>query len=434
MDASTHQFHDEIVLLRDRLQELSATVTQTLATFEAAQVPAEILVTDAEDLQTVLSLVMTGSTVRLEDGGTFVGNFVIEKPLTLVTRTAIVRTPNTRPALTIEGDDVTVDGLRIEPQPNVLTNDVIVVTGAHARIVNCVIWGNGFTKRGIAANGFGLLIESCLIRQIGRVGQESQAVACWDGDSIIIRNSFLEAGSTPFLAGGAAPAVPNHVPADILLENCTLTHPLDWRGQGYVNKTGFELKSGRRVVVRNCTIENVWVEGQTGYAITLTPSQYGNSPENVVEDVLFDGCTIRNVGGGANILGFTQHADRPTLRAHGLRFLNNTFVISRAEYGGHGSLMQLGIEPADILWDGNTVTADGDAFLRTTDRRAITGFVFTNNRVNRCGTYGVWTPAGSRGLGFSTAFPLGLIEGNTFMNAHVTFKANFPRNSWESTT
>lgn len=156
------------------------------------------------------------------------------------------------------------------------------------------------------------------------------------------------------------------------------------------------------------------------------------SPETTVEDVLIEHNTIQNVGSGVNILGFSQHQPtNPTQRGHNFRFLRNTFVLSRAKFGGHGSLMQLGWEPADILWEDNTVTQDGDAFIRAADSKPITGFVFRRNSVNKPGTYGVFTPLGSRGARFLNVFPSGVIEGNTFTGANSIFRANFPSNTWQ---
>ena len=75
---------------------------------------------------------------------------------------------------------------------------------------------------------------------------------------------------------------------------------------------------------------------------------------------------------------------------------------------------------------------DGDAFVRTTDSKAITGFAFTNNRVSKAGTYGLFLNGKSRGAGFAAAFPGGQITNNVFTNAHATFKAAFPFNTWEA--
>jgi hypothetical protein len=415
MDEVTRTFRNEIAA--------------ALAKFDAAQIPTEIVV--SSNLQGAINSAPDGSVLRLVAGTEFVGNFTVPKPLTLVTEDASLVTNSNSPALNVTGNDVRVVNVTVR-STFTNTNDLVTLRGSRALLQGMSITGNGSTKRGIAANGFDTIIDNCRVLGIGRVGQESQAIAMWDGSGLIVRRSVLQAGSTSFLSGGASPTVANHVPANLVFEDCLMTHDPALRGQGYVCKTGFELKSGRNVTVRNCTIENIWVEGQTGFAITLTPSNYsGNSPETTVEHVLFENNIIQNCGGGANIIGFSQHqSERPTQRAHDLNFVNNQFTISRLLYGGHGSLMQLGIEPANLNWESNQVVADGDAFIRTSDNRAITEFNFVGNSVNRAGTYGVWTPSGSRGTNWVTAFPGGIMTGNTFTGAHSTFRTNFPDNTY----
>jgi hypothetical protein len=297
-----------------------------------------------------------------------------------------------------------------------------------------LIRGDGTTKRGVAANGIGLLMLRCQVLNICRSGQESQAVQTTNGGNITIRDSHLEAGSIYFLAGGSSPTIPNHVPHDILIENCTMSRPDAWRTLSLAVKTGVEIKSGRRITVRGCSISNIWPQAQTGFAITLTPSQYGNSPENIVEDVLFDACTVTNCASGVNALGFSQsQSTLPTLRSQNIRFVNCDFTISRAwAGGGHGSLMQLGGGgPLNMLWAGCTIVQDGDAFLRTSGTDPIANFQMSYCTISPTGTYGIWTPAGSRGGAWvATVFPGIGIADNEFSGASSIFRQQFPDNTY----
>lgn len=387
-----------------------------------------------ENLAGALATAPAGSTLQLE--GTFQGNYVVPVSLTLTGGRII--SPNTGPALTITGNNVRLHNLYIGAVPIVGTQDLLVIRGANALLEDVEVEGNGNTKRGIAANGNCTTLRRVNVHHIGRRGQESQAVAMWDGTCLTVQMSVLKAGSTPLLVGGADPTVPNMIPADIVVENSLLSHHDEWRGAGYVNKTGFELKSARRVVVRNTTIEKVWADGQTAWCITLTPvNQNGNSPLTIVEDVTFENVTCREVGGGANILGFTQETARPTLRLQNVVFRNSTFNISRSTQGGHGSLMQLGIEPLNVSWVGNTVTQDNEAFIRTTDARPINGFVFTGNNVTTtvpvlANIYGIWTPVGSRGGAWVlNVFPGINLTMNTFTGSHSIFRAYFTNNTFQ---
>jgi hypothetical protein len=372
--------------------------------------PAEILVQPDANLQAVINAAPDGATINLQEQ-VFTGPVTLSRPIT-IRNGAIVAPPN--------------------------CNDVVVITGPDVVLMDLTIRGDGTTKRGVAANGIGLLMLRCQVLNICRVGQESQAVATWNGGNITIRDSHLEAGSIFMLLGGSSPTIPNHVVHDVLVENCTMSRPEAWRTLGYACKTGFEIKSGRRVTVRNCTISNVWLEAQTAWAFTFTPSQYGNSPENIVEDVLVEACTITNVGGGVNALGFSQsQSTYPTLRSQNIRFVNTDFTISRewARRGTsipHGSLMQLGGGgPLNMLWTGCTILQDGDAFLRTSGTDPIANFAMSYCTIAPVGTYGIWTPVGSRGGAWvATAFPGIGIEDNDFSGASSIFRQQFPDNTY----
>jgi hypothetical protein len=383
------------------------------------------------DLQAALAV---GGSMVLTPGCTFTGNFTAPSPASIVAIGATLVTPNVSPALTVTGANVTLMGGTLLAAPGAPTSDLLILTGQDITLLDTILLGNGQTKRGISAQGQRMTFEGITIREIGRVGQESQAIAMWNGTGLTVRRSFLQAGSQEFLSGGSSPSVPNHVPADILFEDNVLSGNVAWRGAGYVRKTSFELKSARRVVLQRNIIEHVWRDAQTGFGITITPSQYGNSPETIVEDVLIADNTIRYVGSGVNLYGFTQHneVDRQTLRARDIRFLRNTFEISKVwAGGGHGTLMQVGREPADLLLDGNTITYDGDSFLMYVDLRPITGYRFVNNIVTRFGAYGIYAPSGNiRGIGWALIAPGGVILGNTFTAAHATFRQQFTENTY----
>ena len=398
---------------------------------EQPPAPPTNVVPVGASLSLALMSAEAGSTLELVEGGVYSCNCIASKKVTLKGK-GIIETPNSSTALTITGTDVVLADFTVRASGTQNVNDLVVLKGKNTTLTDVTVQGNGATKRGIQANGDTMLFENVKVLNIRQAGTEAAAVGIWDGTKLTINNSVLQGASQSFLSGGAAPAVANHCPADITITNSTLTRDLAWRGGGYAVKTGFELKCAKRVLVQDSTIENVWVDGQTGAGITLTPSQYGNSPETVVEDVLFKRVKILNVGLGVNLLGFTQHTDplRQTQRAHNIRFEDCDFVISKAANGGHGSLMQAGREPADIKFENNRITQDGEDFLRTSDSKPITGYSFTGNTVNRTGTYGVWTPTGSRGVGWAVTFPGGIIKSNTFTGAHATFKANFPDNTW----
>ena len=73
-------------------------------------------------------------------------------------------------------------------------------------------------KRGIALNSASTTIRNSYIGDIKAVGQESQAIAGWNGPGpYTIENNFLEAAGVNILFGGADPAIPDLVPSDITI-------------------------------------------------------------------------------------------------------------------------------------------------------------------------------------------------------------------------
>ena len=270
------------------------------------------------------------------------------------------------------------------------TNDVVNITntGVGVKLQDLVIRGNGNTKNGIVAHGRNMDFDNISVQNICRVGQESHAIVMWDSPGpLMVRNSRLEAGSICFLAGGAKSTVPNTIATDLTFDNVTFTRPMEWKGKGYACKNAFELKSARKVVVKNSVLENVWAEGQSGYAIVLTPSSSGdlNSQDTIVEDVLFESNIIRNVGYGVNALGFTQHREFPTKQGNNYRFVKNEWRITKT-LGGHGGLVQLAHEAKDVMFEYNILRMDGDAFMRMADTKPVAGMRFYGNDVNPTGT------------------------------------------------
>ena len=74
-------------------------------------------------------------------------------------------------------------------------------------------------KRGIALNSAATTITGSYISDIKAVGQDSQAIAGWNGPGpYTITNNYLEAAGENLMFGGADPAVPGLVPADITIK------------------------------------------------------------------------------------------------------------------------------------------------------------------------------------------------------------------------
>ncbi len=70
--------------------------------------------------------------------------------------------------------------------------------------------------------------------------------------------------------------------------------------QTMVVKNAFEIKSGQRVLFDNNLIENVWADGQLGFAIVLTVRSGQSGDMAVVNDITITNNVLKNVVSGVN--------------------------------------------------------------------------------------------------------------------------------------
>jgi hypothetical protein len=200
--------------------------------------------------------------------------------------------------------------------------------------------------------------------------------------------------------GGAAINIPNVVPSDIVIENNVFTKDVLWRSKTWTVKNLFEIKNGRRILVRGNTFENNWGGSQPGYAIVLTPrNSSGTNPWATVEDVEFNSNIIRHAGGAFNILGRDDtHLSKQLAR---LKIENNlVYDISASGWAGSGTFAQIGGNPADVTIDHNTILHTGNVvtfylgLYFTSSGTKVTappvdGFAFTNNMLKH-NAYGIF--------------------------------------------
>jgi hypothetical protein len=201
-------------------------------------------------------------------------------------------------------------------------------------------------------NGRSITLTRSHISGIWRAGQDSQAFCAWDGGGpFTITDNFLEAASENVMFGGANSQSAANIPSDILVEGNHFSKPLEWKGQPKAVKNLFELKSARRVVVRNNLFENNWTDAQNGYAILFTVrNDEGQSPWSVVEDVLFERNIVRNTENGINVLGYDSY--QPSGRTTGVTVRHNLIITT-------GTFLQVGAEVGTLTLDHNTVDQGG---------------------------------------------------------------------------
>jgi hypothetical protein len=396
----------------------------------APRAAATLTVPAGGDLQAALETAQPGDTIVLEPGATYIGNFrlpVKEGDAYIVLRTggdarrlpgpgtrispahapllAKLKSPNEFGALSAAAGAHHWRVELVEFLANVNGGGDIITLGGgsqteaqmpHSLIFDRVyVHGDLLTgqKRGIALNSGAAQIVNSHISSIKMIGQDSQAIAGWNGTGpYLIENNYLEGAGENILFGGSDPSVRDLVPSDITIRRNYVTKPLEWRGQKWQVKNAFELKNARRVLVEGNVFEHVWVAAQAGYAILLsTRNQDGKSPWSVVEDVTFRYNVVRHAANAINISGYDS--GHPSAQGSRYRISHNlVYDINGATWGGSGNFLQVGNQPRDLVVEHNTVSHTGNVVTvygkRNGAPAVVDGFIFRDNLM-RHNTYGV---------------------------------------------
>jgi hypothetical protein len=417
---------------------------------------ATIVVRADDDLQAALDRARPGDTLLLEPGATFTGNFVLPardgaKPIVVRTASTDRRLPgpadrigpehaallpklkssNTQPALRTAPGANGWHLLALELVGNGQAGDIVALgDGSSAQksadglpreiiLDRVLVRGDPDKgqKRAIALNSGATTIRNSHIADIKAFGQESQAIAGWNGTGpYTIENNFLEAAGVNILFGGADPAIPDLVPSDISIRRNLITKNVDWRGSKWTVKNLLELKNARRVLIEGNRLENCWTAAQPGYAVLFTVrNSGGRAPWATIEQVVFRSNIVRHAAGGINILGFDSSAESRT--ASEISIENNLFDdINHRQWGGNGLFLQIGNAPSKVTVDHNTVLQTGNVVTAYGRSRGafitIPEFRFTNN-VAAHNAYGIF----GSGAGYGTPaiaayFPDAVIASN----------------------
>jgi hypothetical protein len=427
----------------------------------------------ARGLQAALDQAQPGDEIVLPAGLTFTGNFVLpaksgtqwitlrtsalnELPpagtrLTpeLAARLPKLVTPNADAALkTAPGaHHYRLLGLEITVAPGVAQNHGLLLLGdgssaqrtlaqvPHDLLVErCYIHGQrtGNVSRGVALNSARTAVLDSYLSECHGVGYDTQAIGGWNGPGPYkIVNNYLEGAGENVLIGGADPAIPGLVPADIEFRGNRCFKPLHWKaddpsfaGQRWAIKNLFELKNARRVLIDGNLFEHNWVDAQNGFAILFTvANQDGNAPWSVVEDVTFTNNVVRRVAAGVNVLG--RDYAKPSGQAARILIANNLFEeVGAPGFGTNGRFLQL-TDTISVTVDHNTILHTGNLIMGYGQPNQH--FVFTNNvaRHNEYGVIGEGTGPGANTL--AKYFPGAVFKRNLLAGgpSHVYPADNF---------
>ena len=163
-------------------------------------------------------------------------------------------------------------------------------------------------QRGILANATNFAVVESYIDEVHMIGVDSQGIlAYWTPGPLKIVDNYIAASTENIMLGGAGgPATP-WVPSDVQIQNNYLFKPLSWiplsvTKPTMVIKNAFEVKSAQRVLFDSNTIENVWVNGQSGTAIVLTVRTTQSGDIAVINDMTITNNVLKNVVGGFSTL------------------------------------------------------------------------------------------------------------------------------------
>jgi hypothetical protein len=444
---------------------LAPAVGVAIVAFWALRLSAAIITVPADgNLQTALNQARPGDTILLKAGATYTGNFVL--PAKNGDRPILIRTSAFDRRLPVEGGRIDPSFADLMPKLKSPNNEPILRTAPGAsrwRIMLVEFVGNGNAsdmialgdgtsaqrtidtmptdlvldrllirgdsergqKRGISLNSGSTSIRNSYIANIKSFGQESQAIAGWNGSGpYVIENNFLEAAGVNVLFGGADPSIPNLIPADITIRRNHITKNPDWQASKWTVKNLLELKIGRRVLIEGNLIEYCWSAAQPGYAVLFTVrNQDGRAPWSTIEDVIFKNNVVRHSSAGINILGTDNN--EPSGTASKISITNNLFHdINHREWGGNGAFMLIGGKATNVMVDHNTVLHTGNLVTAYGDTRGtpdpMPGFRFTNNLAqhNANGLFGNAIGVGNQAI--TAYFPDGVVRANVLAGGQAS--------------
>lgn len=257
------------------------------------------------------------------------------------------------------------------------------------------------------------------------VGQDSQAIGVLNTPGkLTFQNLHLQAASNNIMLGGDRPWIPGNHIKDVLIKDCLLDKPLEWKVANYPKvKNHFEIKDGWDVIFRNNVLRNCWQSAQVGYGIVLTPSR------GSLQNILIENIDMQNVGGCFNITGVDvalMFPERTQVKVNG-----GIYRTNKPEMGGTGWFVLLTRGPEYFECYGADIQCDAQVIL-VGDSAPIDRIIMKSNSFN-LNKYGISIAGHHAQLEhpfINNVVKELIIEENTIEDATAKFKLNFPNNNY----
>jgi hypothetical protein len=419
----------------------------TLAFSYPAVTGRQWVVRSGENLQSVLNQARRGDEIVLESGATFAGGFQLPaKPGTssdgwILIRSerstqlpprgvrvtpsnaslmAKIETSSPAPALTtaLHASGWWISGVEFTAAPSVTTQYGLVKLGLGGAPQNelsevptdlvldrVYIHGQTTTdtQRCLELNSARTQVSDSYLMDCHGKGYDSQAIVGWNGPGPFrIENNMLAGAGENIMFGGADPAIPGLVPADIVIRGNYIYTPPSWKTI-WTKKNLFETKNAERLLIEGNVLDGSWADAQTGYAFNLKVSnQSGRCTWCAVRDVTIRYNIIRNAGAAFDISGNSGSNNNPIAERMNRVLLEHNIVeeINVGVYKGDGTMIQVVNNVQNVTIRNNTLTTSGaqKLVLAIGKKPAATNLDFSANAFS-LGQYGI----------FSTAFGVGEI-------------------------
>jgi hypothetical protein len=206
-------------------------------------------------------------------------------------------------------------------------------------------------------------IRRCIVDDVFRPDQDTQAICGWDcdGAGLVVEDCGLNAAGQAIMFGGADAASSARIPKAIRITKSQLGKQPAWVGK-YQCKCAFEVKCAIDVTMEGCDLQYGGInQGQGYYLIVVTPrNQDGGAPFTCITNVEIAHCTGSHASGVANMLG--KDNVYPSGRLDGFNLHDCTFTDLDGSLGA-GRVFLFGDSPAHVTLQNLRVTGKNHATL-----------------------------------------------------------------------